>query len=224
MAVQLTQLPLKLLPDPNRVIARLFSPGDVRRAGGLIRRVLAIPEEDAERLLEGLRKNFRTQHPELLDLFEEHYEQLRGLWPDDVAEPSLCRRRLIGAYFTMEYALESVALFNPSIVPAVDQEGVPPRCVRFLMSLRAVGSEYPCGARHGPVGVLGALADFGADTDVCMSDRCSMQPIVSRARAEVDTTRRMALQLEHARACWRRNWPVAFLVLGRPRGTVASVK
>jgi predicted GH43/DUF377 family glycosyl hydrolase len=42
----------------------------------------------------------------------------------------------------MEYALESVALFNPSIVPAVDQGGVPAGSIRFLMSLRATGEGH----------------------------------------------------------------------------------
>ena len=42
----------------------------------------------------------------------------------------------------MEYALESVALFNPSIVPAILQDDVPPGSVRFLMSLRATGEGH----------------------------------------------------------------------------------
>ncbi|MHC4553163.1 MAG: glycoside hydrolase family 130 protein, partial [Planctomycetota bacterium] len=33
-------------------------------------------------------------------------------------------RMLIGAYFSMEYAFESAALFNPSMVPSFDQENV----------------------------------------------------------------------------------------------------
>ena len=36
----------------------------------------------------------------------------------------------------MEYAIESAALFNPSMVPALDQTGLPPGSMRFLMSLR----------------------------------------------------------------------------------------
>jgi predicted GH43/DUF377 family glycosyl hydrolase len=142
MAVQVTRLPLRLFPDPKRVIARLFRPGDLGRVRGLIRRALAIPEEEAERLLDGLRRNFRTQHPDLRDLLEEHYEEVRRLVSDDIPDPGAIRRRLIGAYFTMEYALESVALFNPSIVPGVDQRGVPPGGVRFLMSLRALGEGH----------------------------------------------------------------------------------
>ena len=52
------------------------------------------------------------------------------------------RQRFIGACFTMEYAIESAALFNPSMVPAIDQSNVPPGSVRFLMSLRATGEGH----------------------------------------------------------------------------------
>ena len=52
------------------------------------------------------------------------------------------RRRLIGACFTMEYAIESAALFNPSMVPAIDQAGLPSGSVRFVMSLRATGEGH----------------------------------------------------------------------------------
>jgi predicted GH43/DUF377 family glycosyl hydrolase len=42
----------------------------------------------------------------------------------------------------MDYALECVALFNPSIVPAILQDDVPAGSVRFLMSLRAIGEGH----------------------------------------------------------------------------------
>ena len=42
----------------------------------------------------------------------------------------------------MDYALESVALFNPSIVPAIIQDDVPAGSIRFLMSLRATGEGH----------------------------------------------------------------------------------
>jgi predicted GH43/DUF377 family glycosyl hydrolase len=51
-------------------------------------------------------------------------------------------QRIIGACFTMEYAIESCALFNPSMVPAVDQSGLPAGSVRFVMSLRATGEGH----------------------------------------------------------------------------------
>jgi predicted GH43/DUF377 family glycosyl hydrolase len=49
---------------------------------------------------------------------------------------------LIGALFSGEYALESAALFNPSIVPHPDQDGMPEGALRFIMSLRATGEGH----------------------------------------------------------------------------------
>ena len=47
----------------------------------------------------------------------DHYDLVRGCLPEG-SELTRSRQLLLGACFTMEYALESVALFNPSIVPA----------------------------------------------------------------------------------------------------------
>jgi len=49
---------------------------------------------------------------------------------------------VLGAYFTGEYAVESVALFNPSIVPHPDQTNVAEGDLRFVLSLRAVGEGH----------------------------------------------------------------------------------
>jgi hypothetical protein len=49
---------------------------------------------------------------------------------------------LIGALFGGEYALESAALFNPSIVAHPDQSGLEPGALRFIMSLRAIGEGH----------------------------------------------------------------------------------
>jgi predicted GH43/DUF377 family glycosyl hydrolase len=52
------------------------------------------------------------------------------------------KRALIGAYFTMEYSIESAALFNPSIVPHPDQSNLDKGTLRFIMSLRATGEGH----------------------------------------------------------------------------------
>ena len=49
---------------------------------------------------------------------------------------------LIGAYFTQEYALESAALFNPSMVWHPDQSGLEEGARRFVLSLRATGEGH----------------------------------------------------------------------------------
>lgn len=52
------------------------------------------------------------------------------------------KRLLIGAFFTMEYSIESAALFNPSMVPHPNQDGLEEGCLRFVMSLRATGEGH----------------------------------------------------------------------------------
>jgi len=52
------------------------------------------------------------------------------------------KRALIGAYFTMEYSIESAALFNPSVVLHPDQSHLDKGSLRFIMSLRAIGEGH----------------------------------------------------------------------------------
>src|SRR4051794_36742519 len=113
MTVHVTRLPIQLLPDPRRVITRLFIPGEVNRIRDIINRLLAIPESDVEALLANLESNFGLMHPDIDDVFSEHFEIVKRYIPSE-AHVSESRRRLIGACFTMEYAIESAALFNPS--------------------------------------------------------------------------------------------------------------
>jgi predicted GH43/DUF377 family glycosyl hydrolase len=71
----------------------------------------------------------------------DHYDEVKRNVPE---EESLTddRRLLIGAYFTMEYAVESAALFNPSVVADPDQSGLAENQLRLIMSLRAVGEGH----------------------------------------------------------------------------------
>jgi predicted GH43/DUF377 family glycosyl hydrolase len=55
---------------------------------------------------------------------------------------SASRRLLVGAFFTGEYAIESVALFNPSIVPHPDQTHLGAEDLRFILTLRAIGEGH----------------------------------------------------------------------------------
>ncbi len=141
MSIAVERLPLNLTPDPRRVILRFFGGANVNRARDVINRVLGFPEADVERLVAGLAADFEAKHPRLFDVFAEHCERVRGLIPED-RELSSARRSFLGSCFTMEYALESVALFNPSMVPAKYQDDVPPGSLRFVMSLRATGEGH----------------------------------------------------------------------------------
>jgi predicted GH43/DUF377 family glycosyl hydrolase len=141
MPILVERLPIALTPDPSRMITRLFFPGDIKRAREIVERALSVPEDEIERLVSELERSFVGRHPDLRVVFAEHYDRIRFDIGVD-RSTSEARRLFIGACFTMEYAIESVALCNPSIVPAFRQEGVPPGGVRFLMSLRATGEGH----------------------------------------------------------------------------------
>jgi predicted GH43/DUF377 family glycosyl hydrolase len=141
MPVSVHRLPIKLEPDPTRVITRYFCPGDLKRAREIIERVLTFPTEEIDKSLAALEQSFSASHPDLSEIFQEHFQQVHAAIPVD-SKLTQTQRSFIGACFTMEYAIESVALFNPSIVPALIQEGVPAGGIRFVMSLRAIGEGH----------------------------------------------------------------------------------
>lgn len=140
-SLKVRRLPLRFVSDERRVISRPFCPGGETRIRAVIDRVSRLSEEDVECLLAGVLENFAGRHKDIESVFEEHYRAAVALTeqPRDISRP---RRLLIGSYFTMEYSVESCALFNPSIVQHPDQSGVPEGAVRFIMSLRATGEGH----------------------------------------------------------------------------------
>ena len=145
--VEVTRSPQRLTPDPRRVIAKPYLPGEEvipggdSRSGLLMQRVLAIPESEVAALLDRVIAAFGSRHRRYLELLEEH-QTLVAHHIGRGTEISRERRLLIGAYFTHEYAVEAAALLNPSIVLAPDQSGVAAGQARFVMSLRAVGEGH----------------------------------------------------------------------------------
>src|SRR4030042_1318820 len=118
------RLPMRLAADARLTITRLFWAGP-SRARGLIDRVVALSEEEASGLLTSTMNEFGHLHDGLEDIFLGHYEQVaRRVEMPGRLTPT--RKLLIGAYFTLEYSFASSAIFNPSITPAVAQDGVEP--------------------------------------------------------------------------------------------------
>lgn len=132
---------LTLQPDSGRVILRPFIPSSTHRITTILGRVLAMTEDEVERSLASVHGEFAFRHPDLEGPILANYEKVL---PHIFTHRPLSRARkhLIGAMFSGEYALESAALFNPSIVPHPDQEGVPPGGLRFILSLRATGEGH----------------------------------------------------------------------------------
>ena len=134
------RLPLRLLPDCRRTITRFFWPGQ-HRAIKIVHRVKALGDRQITTLLEEVIEQFSDVNPGLEEILLAHYERAVRL-AEIGYDKDLETRMLIGAYFSMEYAFESAALFNPSMVLCYDQDNVPAGHVRFLMSLRTIGEGH----------------------------------------------------------------------------------
>ena len=141
MSIHLKRTATILKPDQSRVLLRPFNPGDSERVGGIIARIMSLPEDQVGALLEGVSAEFSQRHQEIRKVFRERFEHGRELLLAEV-DISEQRRLLIGSYFLTEYSLESAALFNPSIVPHPDQTGLPSEALRFVLSLRATGEGH----------------------------------------------------------------------------------
>ena len=149
----------ELRPDPKRVIARLFLPGEEprrarSRAAAIVARVMALPETEVEGLTAELLAEFSGRHRAFPLLLERHAAVIAARL-DDRTPLSTARTHLMGAAFTAEYSTEGAALMNPSAVLSPDQSGVPDGQVRVALSLRAVGEGHLssitfCSALVGP--------------------------------------------------------------------------
>ena len=124
----------------------------------IISRVMALGDEEAQRLLAEVLAEFHGRHQRLLNFFRERFEAVRHHLLTD-SPLTEARQLLIGSYFTQEYALESAALFNPSIVWHPEQAGLPAGTRRFILSLRATGEGHvsSVGFRTGTIDAAGTI-------------------------------------------------------------------
>ncbi|MCE0537699.1 glycoside hydrolase family 130 protein [Kineosporia rhizophila] len=148
-----------VLPQPERVIARLFVPGEEltpgrSRRAAVAERVLDLPEPEVQRLAAQLLKDFSSRHRGYPDLLRAHASMVHPPVPGQVPmTPD--RTLLMGATFTNEYALEGAAICNPSAVAHPDQSGLEAGQVRLAISLRSIGEGHLssigfCSAVAGP--------------------------------------------------------------------------
>jgi len=132
---------VSLLPESARVIIRPFIPAESWRIKGIMNRILSLTGEEVATELASLKAEFETRHLDVEPILLSHFAKVVQYLPADTV-PSPDQKVLLGALFSGEYALESAALFNPSIVPHPDQTGLSPGEMRFIMSLRATGEGH----------------------------------------------------------------------------------
>ncbi|BAX80033.1 glycoside hydrolase family 130 protein [Labilibaculum antarcticum] len=131
-----------LMRDSSRVITRAHIPGGgLSRVDHVIDRVLKLSEEEADKVMHTICDKFNDRHKDIERQITEHFDNVSEFLPHDITISKI-KKVLIGAYFTMEYSIESAALFNPSMIPHPDQSNLPEDSLRFIMSLRATGEGH----------------------------------------------------------------------------------
>jgi predicted GH43/DUF377 family glycosyl hydrolase len=141
-----TRSPVRINPEPSRVIAKLFVPGEEvpeneSRTAAVIARVLHLDEYQVEEVLTRTFESYEGRHRDLRRIFASHFEAIAHRIPHG-EEISERRQLLVGSYFTHEYSIEGAALCNPSMVAHPDQDGLADDQTRFVLSARAIGEGH----------------------------------------------------------------------------------
>ncbi len=129
-------------PDPRRVITRPFRPATEEHTVHIVNRVLALDEAQGQGPAQADAQGFRPP-PQGHSLHPDG-ELTRGSAPASQRPAALSEERklLLGSCFTMEYSIESAALFNPSIVIYPKQNNLQKGQTRVIFSFRATGEGH----------------------------------------------------------------------------------
>lgn len=192
-----TRQPVRLDPDPARVIAQLFVPGHALPGGvtghasGVVATILGLDEHAVRATLSSIIDRFGSRHRDLAATFAHHADRIANRLEPGI-DLSDDRRLLLGATFTHEYSVEGASLCNPSPVPLADQSGAPAGSLRFVMSVRQIGEGHRSSIgfrtglvdQHGSVTIdaTGAYATAAVAEPAPLSAR-ALRPL-ARARDE----------------------------------------
>ena len=144
MRLSIERKPIRINPDPKRVIARFFFNGN-DRAKEVIQRVMGISEDIAFGIISPILQEYSKRHRNITRALDRHCYKLKDLFGEleiDFESLTEYRKLLIGSYFTHEYSIESAAFFNPSIIEDPDQTELQEGNRRVIISFRAVGEGH----------------------------------------------------------------------------------
>ncbi len=137
-----------LKPDPSRTVVRPFEPGYPKgfdtgstRTDETVELIMSLDEQELQRQLTGVTASLDENHRDVDTTLLRRFGEMADRIPS-AASFSPEQQRLIGAYFSQEYAYEAAALFNPSAVLHPDQTELSDGAVRFVLSLRGVGEGH----------------------------------------------------------------------------------
>jgi predicted GH43/DUF377 family glycosyl hydrolase len=178
-----------LRPDPSRTVVRPFDlayprgfDGGTSRTQEIVDRIVTLNGAELAHEFAGVTESLDEQHRDVDALLMRRFDAIAG-GIADADRLDTRQRRLIGAYFSEEYAYEAAALFNPSIVLHPDQSGLSAGSIRFVMSLRGIGEGHVSS-----VTFRTGTWTPGGTLEVDAPSPVSVAPIVGKGADDSDTT------------------------------------
>lgn len=134
------KLDVNLKPTSKRWLLRPFIPGNPQQVEHILLRILSSDKKKGDGLSQRVVHRYKNFQSNVEEIFMKHYENVKEKIASNM-QLDKNMKLIIGAYFSQFYALESTALFNPSIVlhptlPSDDER------LNFVLSLRAVGEGH----------------------------------------------------------------------------------
>lgn len=145
MTTTINRKNVKFISDSKRVIARFFFPGPESRVISIIQRVIDMPDQAAQLVLNQTFRDFSARHRNISKIFEKHFRRAKDIMNnriDGMDNMPDFKKLLIGSFLTSEYSIESAAFFNPSMVEHPDQTGLQEGEKRVIISFRATGEGH----------------------------------------------------------------------------------
>ncbi len=177
--------PLRVVPDPSRVITQLYVPGHAlpggreEHASGVVDQILALDDDGVDQALAELIDRFGSRHRDLPRSLTHHAQRISNrLRPG--TELSKARWLLLGAMFTHEHSVEAAAVCNPSAVAWPDATATDQ--LRFVMSVRQIGEGHrsSIGFRTGKLSRDGEVA-LDSRTAFASTPTIDHEPIAAAA-------------------------------------------
>ncbi|SMC46944.1 glycoside hydrolase family 130 protein [Moheibacter sediminis] len=131
---------IRIKPSAKRWLLRPFVPGNPDQVEHILLRILSTDRKHTDDMYRRVFQKYKHFHKDIEEIFLRHFGHVQHRIPtnmqidDDV-------KLIIGAYFSQFYALESTALFNPSIV-INPNKNLNDKSLNFILSLRAVGEGH----------------------------------------------------------------------------------
>src|SRR5690606_30020250 len=135
--MKIEKLPVKISPSSRRWLLRPFVPGNPNQVEHILTRILSSNPKNRSQMYQRVSNKYKDFHKDIRDIFMKHYENVHHRIPSNKVLDQETKL-IIGAYFSQFYALESTALFNPSIVVSPIHDPEAPE-LNFILTLRAIG-------------------------------------------------------------------------------------